>query len=462
MSSVEYLRNFLSERLTAAAEEIFGVFIKSIVEYEEEIDRQRRLLDVVLKPEIKLHKLELPQQHVFTEEEEEVLSDQQLCDQERNSSLDQEDPADPPQIQEEHKEPCTSLEGEQFSLKLETDTFMLTPTYMESDYSEPESKSDRQFLSDDWHVVKSQDQKGGMYGDFRPTTSTEPEATKTHPKSRSQSVAASRSNVSETGHTMHTELPQQHNSMEKEEEDILTDQQLCIQGRISSLDQEDLDPPQIKEEHVELCTSLEEQQLILKPETDTFMMTATYEESDHNVPEPESDRQLLFENWHVAESQVQKVGPQSMINTEPGPEKSHPKSRSQSIIVPKSSFSQIDHYMHRGEKKQYSCEACGKAFKYKSRLCMHMKTHTGEMPYSCTTCGQGFSFRSSLMIHMRIHTGEKPFVCKTCGRGFTRRAHMTVHMRRAHTGEKPYVCKICGMRYFEKSVLTRHSLIHEN
>ena len=52
MSSVEFLREFVIERLSTAAEEIFGVFQKTIVEYEEEIKRQRRLLDVVLKPEI--------------------------------------------------------------------------------------------------------------------------------------------------------------------------------------------------------------------------------------------------------------------------------------------------------------------------------------------------------------------------------------------------------------------------
>lgn len=46
MSSVEYMREFVNRRLTAAAEEIFEVFQKTIVEYEEEISRQRRLLDV--------------------------------------------------------------------------------------------------------------------------------------------------------------------------------------------------------------------------------------------------------------------------------------------------------------------------------------------------------------------------------------------------------------------------------
>ncbi|XP_073321824.1 uncharacterized protein [Pagrus major] len=723
MSSVECLRDFVSERLTAAAEEIFGVFIKTIVEYEEEIDRQRRLLDVVLKPQIKLHRIELPQQHDCMEEEK-VLSDQQLCEQERNSSLDQED-SDPPQIKEEQRDLSTSQEGEQLVLKLETDTFVLTPTYKESDHSEPESKSDHQLLSENWHVAESQDQKGGMYGDSRPTTNTEPEPKKTHPKSRSQGIDVFRSNLSEIDQNMHTsekkqcsceacgkvfkyksrlhmhmkshtgerpypcntcgkrfawtkdlrkhvrihtgekpypcntcgkrfawtkdlrkhvrihtdkkpytcttcsrdfkrssnlvdhmrthtgekpyicktcgrafarstqvtvhmrrahtgekpylckicgkryfeksvltthmsvkhkvlkttmssveclrdfvserltaaaeeifgvfiktiveyeeeidrqrrlldvvlnpqiklhriELPQQHDCMEEEE--VLSDQQLCDQERNSSLDQEDSDPPQIKEEQRDLGTSQEGEQLVLKLETDTCVLTPTYKESDHSEPELESDHQLLFENWHVAESQDQKGGmygdSRSMINTEPEPKKAHPRVPSQGIDVSKSDLSEIDHNTHTSEGKQFSCEACGKVFKFKSRLHMHMKTHTGEKPYpcntcgkrfartedlkkhvrihtgekpySCTMCGRDFRFSSSLLVHMRTHTGEKPFICKTCGRAFVCNAQLTVHTRRAHTGEKPYVCKICGMRYFEKTVLTRHSLIHEN
>lgn len=57
MPSVEYLGEFVNERLTTAAKEIFGVFKRIIVEYEEEINRQRRLLDIIWKPEIKLHRI---------------------------------------------------------------------------------------------------------------------------------------------------------------------------------------------------------------------------------------------------------------------------------------------------------------------------------------------------------------------------------------------------------------------
>lgn len=56
MSSSQCLRNFVNERLTAAAEEILRVFEKAIVVYEEEILRQRKLLDIVYKPEIRLQR----------------------------------------------------------------------------------------------------------------------------------------------------------------------------------------------------------------------------------------------------------------------------------------------------------------------------------------------------------------------------------------------------------------------
>ncbi|XP_078119903.1 uncharacterized protein LOC144526354 isoform X2 [Sander vitreus] len=57
MSLVESMREFITERLTAAAEEIFRVVEETIAEYEEAIARQRRLLELVWKPEIKLHRI---------------------------------------------------------------------------------------------------------------------------------------------------------------------------------------------------------------------------------------------------------------------------------------------------------------------------------------------------------------------------------------------------------------------
>ncbi|XP_073319173.1 uncharacterized protein [Pagrus major] len=97
MSKIEMLRLLINQRLTEAAEEIFGVFGRTIAEYEEEIsrskleiDRQRRLLDLSRKPQISLQVnssgvseqqdwsssldlSEIKSPHIKVEEEEEEL-----------------------------------------------------------------------------------------------------------------------------------------------------------------------------------------------------------------------------------------------------------------------------------------------------------------------------------------------------------------------------------------------------
>ncbi|XP_041862003.1 uncharacterized protein LOC121652924 isoform X2 [Melanotaenia boesemani] len=140
MSSVQHLREFISARLTAAAEEIFTEFEKTIVQYEEEIDRQRRLLDVTWKPHIHLNPIELPQH--FTHEEEVALTHQELCNQDRSSTVDQEEP-EPPQIKEEQEEICTSPEEEQLVLKEETESFMIAVTHENREQSKPETSSEQ-------------------------------------------------------------------------------------------------------------------------------------------------------------------------------------------------------------------------------------------------------------------------------------------------------------------------------
>lgn len=56
MASIQHLREFIRDRLTAAAEDIFSEFEKTIVQYEEKIERQRRLQDITWNPAVKLQR----------------------------------------------------------------------------------------------------------------------------------------------------------------------------------------------------------------------------------------------------------------------------------------------------------------------------------------------------------------------------------------------------------------------
>jgi len=64
---------------------------------------------------------------------------------------------------------------------------------------------------------------------------------------------------------------------------VISDQLLWNQEKNSSLDQQQPEPLQIKEEQMDLCTSQDEEQLVLKEEADTCMMPQNKPKSEQAV-----------------------------------------------------------------------------------------------------------------------------------------------------------------------------------
>uniref|UniRef100_A0A096LUP6 Uncharacterized protein n=1 Tax=Poecilia formosa TaxID=48698 RepID=A0A096LUP6_POEFO len=105
MSSVQQLRDFIRERLTAAAEEIFIQVEKTIVRSEEDI----KLLETCWKPQIKLTRIELKSKHKSLEpeasyQEEPAIRQNQEEPEPPEIRPNQEEP-EPPEIRPNQEEP---------------------------------------------------------------------------------------------------------------------------------------------------------------------------------------------------------------------------------------------------------------------------------------------------------------------------------------------------------------------
>ncbi|KAM8841329.1 uncharacterized protein AB9W97_001692 isoform 2-T2 [Spinachia spinachia] len=104
-----------------------------------------------------------------------------------------------------------------------------------------------------------------------------------------------------------------------------------------------------------------------------------------------------------------------------------------------------------------------KAKRYLPTLGLNIKTSTQYVsqnptsPYCCKTCGKTFHYMYTLRTHVRTHASDKIRICGLCGRRLDSKESLVQHIQN-HT--KRNKCGICGKLFSDTSRLKRHLRFH--
>ncbi|XP_070186787.1 zinc finger protein 62 homolog [Littorina saxatilis] len=81
------------------------------------------------------------------------------------------------------------------------------------------------------------------------------------------------------------------------------------------------------------------------------------------------------------------------------------------------------------EEKVYTCEDCGRKFKFESKLKKHAAFYTGQMMQQCSVCDVSLHNLDLLNVHMyHVHKTNEPTSCLTCGKTLGSKKNLLHHL----------------------------------
>ena len=118
--------------------------------------------------------------------------------------------------------------------------------------------------------------------------------------------------------------------------------------------------------------------------------------------------------------------------------------------------SSLTRHMYDHEQHCFNCDSCNYTVHFESELKTHKIVHRKNPAFQCMVknCGKWFRCKWELTMHIKKHDGEK-YKCDECEFTTNLEKHLKEHKRK-HSDDCPYLCKICNKGFHYRSGLKRH------
>ena len=118
--------------------------------------------------------------------------------------------------------------------------------------------------------------------------------------------------------------------------------------------------------------------------------------------------------------------------------------------------STLTHHMYSHDERRYYCSDCSFHSHFESELKKHRITHHTQPSHQCMhkNCGRWFKRKSDLVLHVETHK-KNLLQCDFCDHTTTLPKYMKEHMK-SHGNILPYKCDVCNKRFLWWSSVRAH------